>query len=160
MSQIVNSFWADILPISIYDFPPFLVNHLFTERKHSTASLWHTVLSTLLVLALGCDSVTQGSHEHKHYDIATVDLATEVPTQWVMGRYWFSVDPADNGMIHTTIRTQQNGEMIHNATQISMQFCTDELFIYGIFSLNILDCSWLHRLETIDCDGSTCILLQ
>lgn len=41
----------------------------------------------------------------------------------------FSVDPADNGMIHTTIRTQQNGEMIHNATQNSMQFYTDELFL-------------------------------
>lgn len=50
--------------------------------------------------------------------------------------------------------------MIHNATQNSMQFYTDELFIYGIFPLNILDCSWLHRMETIDCEGSTCILLQ
>ena len=64
----------------------------------------------------------------------------------MMGGAVFSTDVADNGIVHEAL----NGERIHNATQNSMQFYTDELFISGIFPLNILDCSWLHRIETID----------
>ena len=51
----------------------------------------------------------------------------------------YSVDPLDKGMTHVQGGTEQNGKGFHHATQNSMKFKTDELFISRIFHLIFSD---------------------
>lgn len=59
---------------------------------------------------------------------------------------------------HTALRTAERGGESQCHSQQHAD--TDELFISENFPLNILDCSWLHRTENTDYEGSTCSLLQ
>lgn len=65
-------------------FPPFFIKSPFHIKEALYSfSLTHCIVN-IISLGFGMWFWTQESHEHKHYNIATVDLATEMPTQWVM----------------------------------------------------------------------------
>ena len=53
----------------------------------------------------------------------------------MMGGAVFSTDVADNGIVHEALRTQQNGERIHNATQNTCSFILMNYLFLEFFHL-------------------------
>ena len=76
----------------------------------------------------------------RHCGTQTVHLITQAAIiKWLAVRHVHSVDALDKGMAHVLSWAEWDGAGLDLATQDSVPFKTDELFISGIFHLIFSD---------------------
>lgn len=98
--------------------------------------------------------------EHKHCDISSVDLITEMATEGLTGRGHIQQGDAGHGWFSSRVgRSRTAWDFI---TLLRMGYY--ELSISGIFHLTCSDCGWLQVTEPAESDaadkGDGLLLLQ